>query len=201
MKKTLLFAAKALLTGLLTVVPIYLAVLLLLKAMATVAKLVRPATMLLPEWLPAEQLLSLLLVLVICFLIGVAVLTKLGGAGRQWIEKTVLERIPGYALIRSLTQQLAGDTREKAWKPALVEIEDALVPAFIIEEFDDGRYTVFVPSIPTPLAGAIYILEPNRVHVVDVPLTQALQVVSRWGSGAKNLDMAMQKTSSAITGR
>ena len=199
MKKTLLFAAKALLTGLLTVVPIYLAVLLLIKAMASVAKLVRPATMLLPEWLPAEQVLSLLLVLVLCFFIGVAVLTRAGGALRQRIEKGILERIPGYALIRSLTQQLSGDTREKAWRPALVEIEDALVPAFIIEELDDGRYTVFVPSIPTPLAGAIYILERTRVHLVDVPLTQALQVVSRWGSGAKNLERAMQKGSSAAT--
>jgi uncharacterized membrane protein len=199
MKKTLRFAAKALLSGLLTVVPIYLAVLLLLKAMASIAKLVRPATLLLPEWLPAEQILSLLLVLVLCFLIGAAVLTRAGGALRQTIEKAVLERIPGYALIRSLAQQLAGNTSEKAWKPALAEIEDALVPAFIIEELDDGRYTIFVPSIPTPLAGAIYILERNRVHVVDVPLTQALQVVSRWGSGAKNLEMAMRKAGDAVT--
>jgi uncharacterized membrane protein len=199
MKKTMVFAAKAFLSGLLTVVPIYLAVLLLLKAMASVAKLVRPATMLLPDWLPAEQILSLLLVLALCFLIGLAVLTRAGGAIRLWIEKTVLERIPGYGLIRSLAQQLAGDTQEKAWKPALVEIEDALVPAFIIEEFDDGRYTVFVPSIPTPLAGAIYILERQRVHLVGVPLTQALQVVSRWGSGAKNLAMAMEKASGAVT--
>jgi uncharacterized membrane protein len=71
-----------------------------------------------------------------------------------------------------------------------VEIEDALVPGFIIEEFEDGRYTVFVPSIPTPLAGAVYILDRKRVHALDVPFTQALQVVSRWGSGAKGLDLA-----------
>ena len=32
------------------------------------------------------------------------------------------------------------------WKPVLAEIEDALVPAFIVEELDDERFTVFVPS-------------------------------------------------------
>jgi hypothetical protein len=37
---------------------------------------------------------------------------------------------------------------------ALAEIEDALAPAFVIEELPDGRFTIFVPSIPTPLAGA-----------------------------------------------
>ena len=50
-----------------------------------------------------------------------------------------------------MTRQLAGDSRESAWKPALVEIEDALVPAFIVEELDGGRFTVFVPSVLTPL--------------------------------------------------
>jgi len=196
MKKCLPFLGKALLSGVLLVVPIYLAILLLLKAMASVAKLVRPFTLLLPEWLPAEQVLSLLLVLAVCFLIGVALLTPAGRSVRQWIEVNVFERVPGYALIRSLTRQLAGDSGEKAWKPALAEIEDALVPAFIIEELDDGRYTIFVPSIPTPLAGAIYILERTRVHQVDVPLTQALQVVTRWGSGAKTLETAMHRANS-----
>jgi hypothetical protein len=71
---------------------------------------------------------------------------------RERIERTFFERIPGYALIRSLTQQLAGENRGNVWKPALVEIEEALVPAFLIEESEDWRCTVFVPSIPTPLA-------------------------------------------------
>jgi uncharacterized membrane protein len=174
-------------------VPIYVAILLLLKGMESVAKLVQPLTLLLPDWFPAERLLSLLLVLMVCFLIGVGVRTRAGQVIRKRIETKLFERIPGYAVIRSLTQQLSGQSRDKTWQPALAEIEHALVPAFIIEEFDDGRYTVFVPSIPTPFAGAIYILERTRVHPLDVPFTQALQVVSKWGSGAKALAMATDK--------
>jgi uncharacterized membrane protein len=187
MKKSLVLIGSAMVRGLLVVVPIYLAVLLLLKGMKSVAGLVRPLALLLPNWFPAEQALSLLFVLVICTLIGVAVGTRTGRVFRERLEKAFFERIPGYALIRSLTQQLAGESRENVWKPALAEIEEALVPAFIIEEFEDGRYTVFVPSIPTPLAGAVYVLERKRVHPLDVPFTKALQVVSRWGSGAKDL--------------
>ena len=78
------------------------------------------------------------------------------------------------------------------WKPALAEIEDALVPAFIVEELDDGRFTVFVPSVPTPFAGAVYILSRERVHLVDIPFTQAIQSISRWGSGSKDLVAAME---------
>jgi uncharacterized membrane protein len=71
-------------------------------------------------------------------------------------------------------------------------IEDALTPAFIIEEHDDGRFTVFVPSIPTPLAGAVYILARERVHLLDVSFTQAIRSVSRWRSGSKDLVAAMR---------
>ena len=187
------FIVNALVGGLLIVVPIYLAVLVLLKGMKSVAILVRPFTALVPAWLPAENLLSLLLVLFLCFLIGLAVRTRAGRIVREQIEKSLFDRLPGYALFRSLTQRLAGQGRENVWKPALAEIEDALVPAFIIEELEDGRLTVFVPSVPTPFAGAVYILDRERVHPVDVPFTQAISTVSRWGSGSKELVAAMTK--------
>ena len=64
--------------GILIVVPLYLAVLLLLKAMKSLAGLVRPFASLLPDWLPAENLLALLLVVLLCFLVGAAVRTRAG---------------------------------------------------------------------------------------------------------------------------
>ena len=185
------FFAGALISGVLIVVPAYLALLLLLKAMQSLVGVVRPIAALLPEWMPAEDLLSLLLVLVLCFLVGVAVRTRMGQAARQRIEKSLFQRIPGYAVFRGLAQQLSGETRESAWQPALVETGDGLVPGFIIEELDDGRLTVFVPSVPTPFAGAVLVLARERVHALDVPFTSAIQVVSKWGSGSKALVAAM----------
>ena len=199
MKQGLRFVARSLLTGFLIVVPIYLAVLLLLKAMKSVVSLVRPIGLLLPESVPAETLLSLLFVLAICLLIGMLVHTRIGAAIGERMETTLFERIPGYALIKSLTQQLAGSSQEKVWKPAFVEIEEGLVPGFIIEEFEDGRYTVFVPSIPTPLAGAVYILDQKRVHPLDVPFTSALRTISKWGSGSREMVATMEKEKQAAT--
>jgi uncharacterized membrane protein len=192
MKQFSEFVVNTLVGGLLVLAPIYIAVLLLLKAMQSLVGLVRPFAMLLPDWFPAENVLSLLLVLILCFLIGVAVRTTMGRAIRERIEKILFERLPGYALFKSFTQRLAGESQENVWKPALVEIEDALVPAFIVEELEDGRFTVFVPSVPTPLAGAVYILSRERVHLLDVPFTQAVKSVSRWGSGSKDLVAAMK---------
>jgi uncharacterized membrane protein len=138
-------------------------------------------------------LLAVLAVLVACFVVGAAVRTRAGRAVRERVEMSLFGRLPGYALFRSLTQRLAGKSEENAWKPALAEIEDALVPAFIVEELDDGRYTVFVPSVPTPFAGAVYILNRDRVHPIDVPFTHAVRSVSRWGEGSRELVAAMTK--------
>jgi hypothetical protein len=100
---------------------------------------VQPLARLVPEWLPAEKLLSLMLVL--------------------------------------------EDESERVWKPAFAEIEEAL--AFIIEEFEDGRFTVFAPFVPTPFAGAIYVLDAARVHPLDVSMTPMLRVISKWGTGGR----------------
>jgi uncharacterized membrane protein len=176
-------------TGLLVLAPIYLGVLLLLKIMQSLAVVVHPIARLLPEWLPAERLLSLLLVLLVCLIVGYLVRTR---AGQAMLGHTVFERLPGYTLLRSLTLRIAGKADDVAWKPALAEIEEALVPAFIIEELADGRYTVFVPSVPTPLAGAVYVLTRERVHPLSVSFAQAFKTISRWGAGSKELVAAME---------
>jgi uncharacterized membrane protein len=187
------FITSTLVGGLLIVVPVYLAVLLLLKGMKSVGTLVRPFTGLLPESIPAERLLSLVMVLTICFLVGLAVRTRSGRAARERLEVVLFGKLPGYGLIRSLTQRMAGDSADSAWMPALIEIEEALVPGFVIEPLDDGRFTVFVPSVPTPFAGAVYVLSAERVHILDVPFTQAVRSISRWGAGSRELVAAMRK--------
>jgi uncharacterized membrane protein len=192
---------QALIAGALLILPIYLAILLLLKAMKSLGGVVRPLAGLLPEWVPGETVVSLLLVLVLCFLVGISLRTPLGQGARTRIENSLLQKIPGYVMFRSMTRQLAGDSRESAWKPALVEIEDALVPAFIVEDLDDGRFTVFVPSVPTPMAGAIYILTAERVHPVNVPFTQAIKAVTRWGTGSKELVAAMEGSRTPVLRR
>jgi uncharacterized membrane protein len=94
--------------------------------------------------------------------------------------------------LRSLVASLGGDETMQGFAPALVEIEEALVPALIVEELPDGRFVVLVPSVPTPVAGALYILSPARVHRVNVPLSHLIRVYTKWGEGAGELVAAME---------
>lgn len=189
---------RAVLNGGVVLAPIYLAILLLLKAMTSLMKLTRPVARLLPlpNGVPSGEILALLSILCVFFLVGVALQTRLGQKAKTALEVKVLENIPGYTSIRDLTQRVLGQSHDSAWKPALVEIEEALVPAFIIEELTDGRFTVFVPSIPTPLAGTVYILDRTRVHPANIAFARAVKVISQWGAGAKDLVAAIDRPES-----
>ena len=180
-----------LLGGLLVVLPVWLAVLLLLKAVKGLLMVLGPIARLLPQSFVHENLAALVIFLAVCFVIGMLMRTRLIRRLGRWLEQHLFEPIPGYTLLRGLTRQLAGKTGEQSFQPALVEIEDALVPAFIVERHASGQFTVFVSSSPTPMAGAIYILPPERVHPVAVPLAKAMQCVTKWGVGAGELLAAL----------
>jgi hypothetical protein len=196
MKHALAYATRAVITGLLVVIPIYLAVLLMLKGMKSIvgwsslrdaaAGVVarRAAAVADPR---ARDLLLHRRRRARSRRRGDA---RAAGAGPARED-------PGLLRDRSLTQQIAGESRGSTWKPALFQTDEGLLPAFIIEEHEDGRYTVFVPSIPTPFAGAVYVAEAHKVHPVDVPFPDALRTVSRWGSGAKDLVAAMERRQNA----
>src|SRR5262245_59778681 len=88
------FILNAVVGGLLVVMPVYFAVLLLLKAMQSVVGLVHPLAALLPDWMPAEDICSLLIVLVMCFFVGLVVRTRAGRIARERMEHLFFGRLP-----------------------------------------------------------------------------------------------------------
>lgn len=181
--------------GILIILPVYASVLLLAKAFIGLMALLKPITAGIPATAKFREALSILVLAAVCFVVGLIVRTGPGLRAKKAFEQAILERLPGYQLLRGLTGRVAGQADESAFAPALVEIEEALVPALIIEELENGAYTVLVPSVPTPMAGALYILPRERVHLVDVPFTAALKVFSKWGAGAGEFVRAMQPQS------
>ncbi|MBX3356252.1 MAG: hypothetical protein KF724_11220 [Phycisphaeraceae bacterium] len=169
--------------GVLVLLPLYLSLLLILKTVDLIGGLLRPITMVLPGWMPQPHLVALAGLLATCVLIGVALRLSIGRVVKERLERWLLERLPGYALFRSLTLRFTGRSRAKEWRPALAEADDGLVPVFIVEELADGWATIFVPGAPTPLSGSVRILPLERLHPVNVSPGHVLRSISQWGSG------------------
>jgi len=194
MKPLAEFIKTTLIGGILIVLPIYVSILLLIKAFNGLLGVVKPIAAVIPASVEFEQALAILILAAICFLAGLITRTGPGIRAKDAFENAVLSKLPGYTLIRGLTGRLTGRIDEPTFAPALVEIEDALVPALIIEELPNGLFTVLVPSVPTPMAGALYILPKARVHPVDVSFATALKVFTKWGTGAGEFVQAMRRS-------
>ncbi len=194
MKPVFAFLKTTLIGGLLMLLPSWLLILLVAKAVGFIKSLAAPLVTRLPKTINFPTLIAVLLLLLVCFLTGLIMRTALGRRGADAIESHLLKRIPGYTFLRGLTHRFAGDKEEESFAVCLAAIGDTLVPALLVEEHPGEQCTVFVPSAPTPGVGVIYIIPRERVHVVDVALTHALGCVTRWGVGSGDLIEAMRET-------
>ena len=193
MKALIEFTKTTLIGGLLIVVPVYFTVLLLAKAVGGLMAMLHPITLVMPESLASyRRLAAAAVVIAACFLLGLITRTRGGRRAQEWFERTVLERIPGFAVLRGVVRRVSGRADDAMFQPVLVEIEEALTPAFIVEELDDDRFVVLVPSVPTPAAGSLYILPRERVHWIDASVTEVVGVITKWGSGTGRLVKAMR---------
>ncbi len=191
MRGMLDFMKTTVIGGLLVIVPVVVVFGLVARMIASLGSALEPIASRLPGGPIVRDLATVALIVAICFVAGLVARTTIGAGLRRVIERW-LERIPGFALVRSLVRRVAGEEEGTRFQVALAEIEDALVPAFLIEEHEDGSYTVFVPAVPTPMAGAVYVLPRERVHPVDVPFATAIKCFTRWGEGTGELLRAMR---------
>lgn len=192
MKRLAEFTKTTLIGGMLVVLPLYLSILLVLKFLQVLAGLMTPVTDHVPVRPEFRQLLVWAAAIVVCFVAGLVVRTGPGLWFKNAMERRLLERIPGYAIIRGLAGRFVGQAENDSFAPALVELEESLVPAFVVDRHADGRFTVFVPAVPTPATGSLYIMEPAKVHLLDISFHKALAVISHWGAGSQELLLALK---------
>jgi len=134
----------------------------------------------------AVDLLVIVLIVLICFVVGVLVRTKFGKWIFSLLEANVLLKAPGYSLIKETVAQFLGSKKSPFSSVALVQIfgNDTMVSAFITDEHENGHVTVFVPTGPNPTSGNIYHLPAKYVHPVDVPVEDAMRSIISCGAGS-----------------
>lgn len=194
MHRLLRFLGTTFVGGMLVILPIYLAIILLLKGVKTLLDLVKPLTAMVPENRLHPDLIAVILVVLACFIAGLVARSfprsKLGAV----FEEKVLERIPGYAMLRSGTRALLG-TSDATLQMALVEMEEGLVMGVLTEHHPQGWVMVFIPDTPSPASGALFLFPEHKVHPVDIPFRAGLKIASRYGRGAGALLAALKDPS------
>jgi len=193
MLRPLQLLKSALVTGILIVLPAWLALLLLIKLLVQIGILVRPIAKHMPKGVDHPQIIAGIVFLMICLLVGILVHTAIGRIIGRTLGENAFNRVPGYQPLRNIARQFSDMDARDGFKPALIEVEDGcLAPAFLIDVHADGNSTVFMPSVPTPMAGSIFIMPSDRVHPIDVPVTTMMKCISKWGAGSGELLAALE---------
>jgi uncharacterized membrane protein len=185
------FVKTTIVGGLLFLVPVVLAVLLVAKALQLAGQVLAPVSRLIPAETVAGivvlDLLAVTAVVTLCFAAGLFVRTRAGRGLGDRLERTVLGRMPGFTLVKSITRGMVGLESGSEVSVALARIEDAWMLSFVVERHASGLFTVFVPSAPTPAAGSIYYLTEDRLRPLDVPVSAAVACIMRLGVGSREL--------------
>lgn len=154
-----------------------------------VVALIRPVTEVLMTAAPRPrfwaEVSAVFLILLVCFLVGAVVKTRVGHWLQVQLEQRFLRVAPGYNLIREIVQQFLGQKRTDFFAVALVRPFDAptLLTAFVTDRHADGWVTVFAPCGLNPTTGTIYHLPAERVTLIEATVEEAMRTLIACGSG------------------
>jgi uncharacterized membrane protein len=117
-----------------------------------------------------------------CFVVGLVAETAMVRRLGTGADKLALF-VPGYALMKHVGADVVGIERKNPVKTVLARFEASWQVGFLMETFADGRHLVFVPGVPRALIGTLHVMEPNRVQVLTMSVSSALDILSRLGVG------------------
>lgn len=132
----------------------------------------------------SPRLLAIVLIVTFCFAAGLFARAAVARRIGDWLEGTILSKIPGYAFMKGMMESLVGADRAQARDVVLVRIEDAWQIAYLMDRIEPGHVAVFIPGAPDPRSGSVYFLTEDRIKPIDVPLAAAMERLRYGGRGS-----------------
>lgn len=183
---------RAIINGFFSLLPVLLILIILDETFLLVNQIVEP----LAHYLPGKELLGIglsswLVVLLILFaflLVGLVSRTRFGENVGIWVDDNVMRHLPGYQMLKSISKQFSGQGEEILLSPALFNTNQGTwMFAFILDEYENDYYSIFVPTAPTPLMGTVQYVSKSRVKKLDVAPGKVVDSLMKWGIDSKKM--------------
>lgn len=200
MKSIISFVKTTLIGGFFLVIPLVLLILIIDKVLDILRKLVAPISDLIPvetvAGITVSRIIALLVLLLLCFIAGLFAKTKKANELKKWIEAKVLSKIPGYTLLKGMTESAVGMESEDLKDVVLVDVEEVWQIGFLMDEIDDELSSVYIPGAPNPMSGDVFFVKKERLKKLDLPQFSAMKIYKKLGLDAgKILKDKINKTS------
>ncbi|MGC9344965.1 MAG: DUF502 domain-containing protein [Bacteroidales bacterium] len=178
--------------GLAAVLPLVLLIVLVRWIINVIGNILQPLVELFNTdsqyLLLAIYVIAVIAILILFFLVGWFIQTRIGNFLRNVLERKYLMKIPGYRTAKEIVMQFFGGSRSFFSEVVLVDIFDSgtLMTGFITD--DQGEIiTVFVPTGPNPTSGNIYHVSKDRVIKTNASVDSGMRSIISCGAGSNEL--------------
>lgn len=182
------FLKTTILGGILFLVPIVIFIAVIGKAFLLTDKLAQPIANLLPfatfGGIAVAQLIAIVLLVLVCFLAGLAATTSAARHLVHLLETNVLDKIPAYALMKTKTDSILSPDDIHDMQSVLVQFDDSWQIAFQIQKLDAGKSLVFLPGAPEAWSGSICVVTSDRVQPLAMTIKDVGILMKRLGRDA-----------------
>jgi uncharacterized membrane protein len=199
MKQFKVFVKKALIGGVLVLLPLLILGAVFRWFFFFVTDLIQPLTSyfsqhyLLPEL--AADAIVVIIILAVCFSIGTLVSTSIGGWVHRNFDKYLAKLAPGYRLIKEIVTQVFGSSEDSPFSKGEVvrvklfgEAVETTVTALVTSKHADGTVSIFMPTGPNPTSGNIYHVPENLVtYYPDASVEKMMKSIIACGAGSDEL--------------
>ncbi len=191
MKKILKIVQTTLLGGIFFLVPIVLISIIVVRAYAVIRKLTGPLLKPFANAQEASELLQdvvgVFLLLLICLLAGLFAGTKTAKRMITYLEKGVLQYIPGYMLIKNMAENSTGMVSHDEMKVALIRTDAGWQLAYVVEKINDSLFVVFAPDAPSGMSGSVVYAEIEHIRFLEITPKEARRTIQKLGIGSTEL--------------
>jgi len=173
--------------GVIALIPVAIVVVLVIEVLKLLGEVAKPLALHSRGAAALVVLAGLVLLVVVCFLVGMLIRTRLGATTFGAIENKYLKRLPVYEPIANILKGFA--QKSEGYQPVLLTLfgPGTAVLGLLMEENADGTVTVFVPSAPTLAMGSVHIVEKARVMRLSGSFGDFSGCLSQWGTGSRKL--------------
>ena len=143
-------------------------------------------------------LLAIAILLVLCFLCGLAAHRAIARQFSQKLEKHLVMVFPKYAIYKDIVAgNLGGDEHTPTLKPVTLQLDDMIRVGFEAGRTTRGLVIVYLPGSPDPWIGSVALVEPHRVTPLDVDFNETAAICERLGRNSTELLAEVQHDSSS----
>lgn len=185
--------------GLLVILPITIFVALVRLIFNFIAAIIEPIGEIfnfsddIAQWI--VSLISLAIVIVVFFLVGLIVRTEFGNKFFKNLEDRALMQLPLYKVIRDTVRQFVGVEKMPFSQVVLADVfaNGIWMTGFVTDEHPNDFYTIFIPTAPNPTNGFVFHVHTSRLKFLDVKSEDAMSSIIGLGIGSKVIFAAKEK--------